>query len=211
MKGDEVARGYDRLAQAYADRFFHELDGKPFDRALLDLFVDEVRGRGRVADVGCGPGHLARYLYERGVDVVGIDLSPAMVRVAKHLSPDISFETGSMLAMMAPDASFAGLAAFYAMVNFSREQVRRALVELRRVLRPGAPLLLSFHLGEELVHLDELLGVAISLDFYFFPRAFIEASLRAAGLEVDLWVERRPYPTEHPSTRAYVWARRPQD
>jgi SAM-dependent methyltransferase len=211
MNGDEVTRGYDSLAQAYAERFFHELDGKPLDRALLDLFVDEVRGRGRVADVGCGPGHLARYLDERGVDVVGIDLSPAMVRVAKDLSPGISFEIGSMLAMTAPDAAFAGVAAFYAIVNLSREEVRSALVELRRVLLPGAPLLFSFHLGDERVHLDELLGVAVSLDFYFFPRTFIEASLRAAGLELDFWVERRPSPTEHPSTRAYVWARRPRD
>lgn len=211
MNGDEVARGYDSLAQAYAERFFHEFDGKPLDRALLDLFVDEVRGRGHVADVGCGPGHLARYLHERGVDVVGIDLSPGMTRLAKQLSPDISFETGSMLAMTALDGSFAGLAAFYAIVHLSRDEVRSALVEFRRVLAPGAPLLLSFHLGDERVHLDELLGVAVSLDFYFFPRPFIEASLRAAGLELDFWVERRPYPTEHPSTRAYVCARRPQD
>jgi SAM-dependent methyltransferase len=198
--------GYDGVARAYADHFFHELDGKPVDRALLDLFAAEVRGRGRVADLGCGPGHLARYLHERGVEVVGIDSSQEMIRVAKQLSPLVPFETGSMLAL--GDASFAGLAAFYAIVNLSNEEVPRAFAEMRRVLAPGAALLLWFHLGDERIHLDELLGVAVSLDFYFFSRSFVESSLRAAGLEIDFWLERRPYPAEHPSTRAYVWARR---
>ena len=139
-----------------------------------------MRGRGRVADPGCGPGQLARYLHERRVEVVGIDLSLEMIR------------------------------AFYAIVNLSNEEVQRAFAEMRRVLAPGAPLLLSFHLGEERIHLDELLGVALSLDFFFFTREFIETSLRAAGFEIDLWLERRPYAAEHPSTRAYVWVRRPR-
>jgi len=38
-------------------------------------------------------------------------------------------------------------------------------------------------------------------------RALVEEALEAAGLEVHAWIERRPYPAEHPSTRAYVLAR----
>jgi SAM-dependent methyltransferase len=208
MKGEEAARAYDAVARAYADKFFHELDGKPVDRALLDLFAAEVRGGGRAADVGCGPGHVARYLSERGVEVVGIDVSPEMVRTAQRLSPGLPFETGSLLGLSAPDASFAGLVAFYAIVNLSRGEVECALRELRRVLLPGAPLLLSFHLGEERLHLEELLGVRLSIDFYFFPRAFVEEALAEAGLAIDFWLERRPYPEEHPSRRCYIWARR---
>jgi SAM-dependent methyltransferase len=206
--GDEVAQGYDRIAEAYADHFFGELDGKPLDRALLDLFVDEVKGRGPVADIGCGPGHLARYLHDRGVDAVGIDLSPAMIRIAKARSPRVPFETGSLFGLPRPDASFAGVAAFYAIVNLSTAEMPRAAAELRRVLMPGAPLLFSFHLGDERVHLDDFMGTPTSLDFYFFTRDFIESSFRSAGFDFDFWLERRPYATEHPSTRCYVWARR---
>lgn len=77
------------------------------------------------------------------------------------------------------------------------------------MLSPGGLLLLSFHLGDERLHVDELLGVPVPLDFYFFPRIFIEVSLREAGFEIEAWLERRPYPTEHPSTRAYALAMRP--
>ena len=206
---NDIAGDYDRAAQAYADHFFHELDDKPLDRRLLDFFIDQVRGRGRVADVGCGPGHVARLLHQRGLDAVGIDLSPQMIEVARQLSPGVPFETGSMLSLPHADRWFAGITAFYAIVHFTPDEVRAAFEQLFRVLMPGAPLLLAFHLGDQRLHVDELLGVQVSLDFVFFPRSVIEPALRAAGFEIDWWTERRAYPSEHPSTRAYVFARRP--
>jgi SAM-dependent methyltransferase len=204
----DVADGYDRVAEAYARHFFHELDAKPIDRALLDVLAAELRGRGPVADLGCGPGHVARYLHERGVDAFGLDLSPGMIDAARRLVPDVPFEVGSMLALPRSDAALAGAVAFYAIVNLRPEEVRGAFVEIARVLEPGAPLLLSFHLGDERIHLEEMLEVKTSLDFFFFQRPFIEGALSEAGLQIVMWMERQPHEQEHPSTRAYVLARK---
>src|SRR5205823_439032 len=63
----DLARTYDRVARAYAEQYFTELERKPFDRQMLDRFAAGVRGRGRVMDLGCGPGHIGRYLAERGL------------------------------------------------------------------------------------------------------------------------------------------------
>src|SRR5439155_15857605 len=82
-----LAAKYDRVAEKYAAAFFDELERKPFDRALLDRFAAAVAGRGRVCDVGCGPGHVGRYLAARGVEVFGLDLSPRMVELARRLNP----------------------------------------------------------------------------------------------------------------------------
>jgi len=87
---------YDPVAEEYAEKFFHELQHKPFDRELLDRFATRVQGLGPVCDLGCGPGQIARYLHERGVDAFGVDLSPAMVEVAQRLNPGIHFEQGDM-------------------------------------------------------------------------------------------------------------------
>jgi predicted TPR repeat methyltransferase len=66
-----VREDYDRLAEEYARRLFDELQHKPFDCELLNRFATEVRGRGDVCDMGCGPGHVARYLRDAGVIVFG--------------------------------------------------------------------------------------------------------------------------------------------
>jgi ubiquinone/menaquinone biosynthesis C-methylase UbiE len=209
--GDDALRdSYDRVAREYADNIYDELAHKPLDRELLDRFAREVSGRGTVCDMGCGPGHIARYLRDLGVgEVFGLDLSQGMLEQARRLNPDIQFRQGDMLALDLPDASLAGIAAFCAIVHFTKEQLPRAFGEMRRVLQPGGLLLLAFHVGEEVVHRDELWSVPVSLDFRFFAIDTVTAALAAAGLAVDEVIQREPYPeVEYPSRRGYVFARR---
>ena len=73
---------YDLVAERYAAEIAGELTHKPLDRGLLDA-VAELAGGGPVADVGCGPGHVAAYLAGRGARTVGLDLSPGMCAVAR--------------------------------------------------------------------------------------------------------------------------------
>jgi 2-polyprenyl-3-methyl-5-hydroxy-6-metoxy-1,4-benzoquinol methylase len=73
---DEITKNtqisYDRLADEYVRRIYDELQHKPLDRQLLDEFAARVKGNGSVCDLGCGPGHVARYLREHGVQVCGL-------------------------------------------------------------------------------------------------------------------------------------------
>ena len=96
---ETIRSDYDRLAREYARHVSGELDYKPLDRQLLDRFSDQVRGKGKVCDLGCGPGHVARYLHQQGVPVFGLDLSPGMVNEARGLNPDIQFSEANMLAL----------------------------------------------------------------------------------------------------------------
>src|SRR6476660_6547825 len=80
---------YDAVAEEYVRRIGRELEGKPFDRTLLDRFADRLAGPGPVWDLGCGPGHVTRYLRARGVTIAGLDLSPALVASARRLDPAI--------------------------------------------------------------------------------------------------------------------------
>jgi SAM-dependent methyltransferase len=201
--------GYDPVAEEYAEKFFHELQHKPFDRALLDRFADRVRGLGPVCDLGCGPGQIARYLHERGVDAFGVDLSPAMIEAAQRLNPGIHFEQGNMQALRAADGAWAGIAAFYSIIHIPRESVVSALRELKRVLKPNGLLLLAFHIGDEVVHLDEWWDKPVALDFVFFSLAEMEGYVREAGFVIEEVLERAPYETvEHPSRRGYIVARK---
>src|SRR5215469_16778772 len=104
-----IRESYDRLADEYARHFANELQNKPFDREQLNRFAAEVAGRGEVCDMGCGPGHIARYLRDAGAKVFGLDLSPRMVDEARRLNPDMNFREGNMLALDLPDAALAGI------------------------------------------------------------------------------------------------------
>jgi SAM-dependent methyltransferase len=206
-----VRESYDRLADEYARQIFNELQQKPLDRKLLSRFAAEIAGSGEVCDMGCGPGHIARYLRDAGTAVFGLDLSPRMLEQARQLNPDISFREGNMMALNLQDGTLAGISAFYAIVNIPNASLPLVFREMKRVLRPGGLLLLAFHTGDEILHEDELWGRPISMDFFLFPPLAIRHHLEAAGLVVDEIIEREPYPpeVEYQSRRAYIFARKP--
>jgi SAM-dependent methyltransferase len=206
---DDVTRSYDAVADEYARRIGDELAHKPLDRDLLDRFAASVAGRGPVCDVGCGPGHVARYLHERGVDVFGLDLSPRMVAVAAAVNPGIDFVVGDVLALEAAEASWSGALAFYSLIHLTGEQIPLALRELGRVLRPTAPLLVAVHEGEETRHIDEWWAEAVSLDTHFFRADWLSERVAGAGFVVEDVLVRPPYVGYEVETqRVYIRAAR---
>lgn len=207
---DEIRTSYDRLAPEYAHRIADELTYKPVDRRLLDRLAEEVGPDGEVCDLGCGPGQVARHLRRAGARVVGIDLSPKMLEEARRLNPDIQFRIGDMFALDVPADSFAGIAAFYAIVNIPEGSLAAVFEEIHRVLKPDGLLLLAFHAGREVIWEERLWDIPITMAFYLFDPATIRGLLKAAGFMVDVVVERGPYApaVEYQSRRAYILARK---
>jgi SAM-dependent methyltransferase len=211
---DGIRRTYDAIAAEYDREIGDELDHKPVDRALLAALVELV-GTGRLADVGCGPGHVTRYLATLHDDVVGIDLSPAMVEIARRHAPGLSFEVGSMLELPVPDGSWAGVVALYSVIHLSTEERRTAFAELGRTLRPGGHLLLSFHVsGPDLPagssnHLTTWFGHDVDVVAHFLEPDAVAADLAGAGFVISASTLREPVEGhEYPSRRCYLLARR---
>jgi len=200
---------YDRIAENFAAEFSGELERKPFDRELLDQFSETVRTHGLVCEIGCGPGQIARYLHDRGVNMCGIDLSPEMIKFARQLNPNISFEPGNMLELDVPDASLTGIISFYAVIHLERQDVTRALEQMYWALKPDGKLLISFHGGQGQLHRDEWYGRPVSIDVNLFETDEMSGYLTAAGFEIERIVEREPYDFEYPTRRVYAFARKP--
>jgi len=203
----ELIASYDEVAEEYVRRIAGELEHKPFDRELLDRYAAMFDANDTVCDMGCGPAHVARYLHERGVQVIGIDLSAEMVQQARRLNPELDIHQGDMLSLDVPDESWAGIVTFYSMIHIPRASVTRALSELGRCLRPDGRLLMSFHIGDEVMHLEELWGHPVKMDFIFFRTDEMLGYLGEAGFDVEETLERDPYPdVEYPSRRSYILA-----
>lgn len=204
------AASYDQVAEEYARRIYDELQHKPLDRQLLDRLVKRVGKLGPICDLGCGPGHVAAYLHSQGAEVLGVDLSPRMVAVARRLNPTIKFQQGDMLELPFADEAWGGIAVFYSIIHIAREAVVNALLECKRLLKPGGVLLVAFHIGGQTVHLDEWWGQPVDVDFNFFQPEEMVAYLQQAGFAATETTIREPYPdVEHQSQRAYIFAQGP--
>ena len=133
-----------------------------------------------------------------------------MIERARRLNPGIEFQQGNMFALEIADRTFAGITAFYALVNIPRIEVGRALREMHRLLKPGGLLFLAFHVGDDVLDREEMWDVKVSLDFYFFRSNEMTGYLKSADFEIEEIIERDPYPeaVEHQSRRSYIFARK---
>ena len=201
---------YDAVASEYTLKFQDEMDYKPFDRGCLDRLIREVNGLGPICDLGCGPGQISRYLHSQGADTLGVDLSPQMVLEASGCNPSITYHQGDLLALPDPDESWGGIAAFYSIIHIPRKNVVDALREMRRVLKIGGVLLITFHIGDEIRHLDEWWEKKVNLDFIFYQPREMETWLKMAGFELTETLVRDPNPKVEVATRrAYIFAKKP--
>ncbi|HVH69954.1 MAG TPA: methyltransferase domain-containing protein [Candidatus Dormibacteraeota bacterium] len=208
QKLSDYQSSYDRIAEEYATRIAGELAHKPLDRMLLDEFAVRLKGAGRVCELGCGPGHVARYSHDRVVDIFGIDLSPGMLEQARKLNAAIEFQQGNMLALDVENGAWAAIVAFYSIVHIPKADILQAFREMFRALKPGGLLFLAFHIGVEVLHEEDCWGHQVSLDVVFYSRKEVEHYLRLAGFAIEDSLERNPYApeVEYQSRRAYIRA-----
>ncbi|WP_287373585.1 class I SAM-dependent methyltransferase [Prosthecochloris sp.] len=207
---NKVERLYDTVAREYAEAFCGEHEEKPKDREILYRFSQEIGGNEPVWDFGCGPGQTTAYLKNLGVEISGLDLSEEILKQAKAIHPEIHFRKGNILELEFESNSIAGIVAFYAIVHLTEKQVGTVFREVFRVLLPGGTFLLTYHIGDETIHLDEFLGMKVDGDFMFFKTDFIFGCLKDRGFEEIEIIEREPYSgVEYESRRAYVFAKKP--
>lgn len=115
---------------------------------ILDALPDDLQGM-RILDAGCGTGAMCAELASRGADVVGVDISPELIRIAEQrvqLSANVSFVAGDML-----DASLGAFDAVVAMDSLIYYDVPDLCAALDRLdaprvlftIAPRTPLLMA--------------------------------------------------------------------
>jgi S-adenosylmethionine-dependent methyltransferase len=145
-----VRRYYDECVDSEWNRLrdaYHRLELESTCRLIDEYFP----ARGRVADVGGGPGRYAIELARRGYRVSLVDLSQNAISFAKRKLEELGLEAETLVRADARDLSCLETAAFDGalllgpLYHLVEEEARReALSELHRILKPGAPGIVGF-------------------------------------------------------------------
>jgi ubiquinone/menaquinone biosynthesis C-methylase UbiE len=138
---NSVQRQFTPVAANYATSAVHV--GGPDLTAILDAAA--LRGDERVLDAGCGAGHTALAFAPRVAEVVGLDLTEAMLAQGRKLArqqerTNITFQRGDVEKLAFDDASFDLVTSRYSAHHYPHPLA--ALREFARVLKPGGSLLL---------------------------------------------------------------------
>ena len=131
---------YDGVAEHY-DEVFADIRVRHDEVRWLRARLQEIGGRPRVLDIGCGNGSLLALLAPRIEQGVGLDASPAMIERARLRAaalPHLRFETVDGPRLPLEDAC---IDVAISMLSFRYLDWDPLLAELRRVLRPSGHLL----------------------------------------------------------------------
>jgi ubiquinone/menaquinone biosynthesis C-methylase UbiE len=209
---DSVRSAYDTVAADYSEQNRSALMAKPFDRAVLVAFAELVTlgSLGRVADLGCGPGHVTAFLHGQGLNVFGVDISSQMVALAKKDYPAMPFLVGTIRELTLENATLGGITSWYSIIHTPPAQLPATFDEFSRVLVEGGYLALAFQVGNEKMHIERGYGHSVSLDVYRLDPDETSDLLASAGLIVQACLVRQPEVSEK-VPQAYLLAKKVQD
>jgi ubiquinone/menaquinone biosynthesis C-methylase UbiE len=192
------AAAFDRIGERYDDAFPH----KSGQIIATQWVVDRLAPGARVLDVGCGSGvPTAGMLAESGLDVVGIDVSTEMLRLARRNVPSARFVKMDVLELDDSLGRFDAVVAFFSLLMLRRADIPGVLRSMRSVLRPGGVVAIGMVEGDfdyvSLPFLGEEMGVTA------YPLRDLEATVRGQGLDVrEIDVEEfEPASSELPAER----------
>lgn len=206
-----VREGWDAVATAYAALLPDMTIEAPLDRSVLSAFVQLTReaGHGPVADIGCGAGRLTFHLAKQELRVVGLDLSPAMVKAARSTHPTLPFAAADAAALPLRPRVLAGLVAWYSLINLPPSLMPAVLAEFARVTQVGAPLLLAFQSGQgEPVEWASRYGPPVTMTYFRHRREDVIDDLVAAGFALYACVHREPVLAHETTPQTFVLATR---
>lgn len=153
--------------------------------ASLERFIHMVPPKAKILDVGCGSGRDAKILSERGLQVVGIDFSDNMIKIAKEQAPLAEFHQMDMEALTFPKQSFDGVWAACSLLHLTKQAMPQVLSDIHALLKPEGVFYLTLKKGTGEVFEEDRRYGAHKKFWAYYEEDEIRALLKNALFAVD--------------------------
>lgn len=209
LVNSKTRRAYDLAAERYHELFHDELNTKEYDRAFLDRFASHFNKDSLVCDAGCGPSaHIGRYLFEKGIPVVGVDIAERCIELARQYNPGMVFQLGDMRSLPFGGETVDGVIAYYSIIDTPKKCVPGLFQEFHRVLTPGGRLLVTVKAGDAEGYVTELLGIETEIYVSLFTQDEIRGYYEVGRFVIESLEQRNPYPEEISVDRIFAVGRK---
>ncbi len=113
----KTRNAYNLAAEKYHSLFHNEMNEKEYDRKRLDNFAAKFIPGALICDAGGGPSaHIGRYLFDKGMNVIGVDISDRCIEMATDFNPGMEFSCEDIANMSFDQGSFDGIISYYSCI-----------------------------------------------------------------------------------------------
>jgi len=195
---------YNKIADKYHELFRNELEEKPFDREYLDKFANCFNPNSKIVDAGCGPtAHIGRYLFDKGLNVSGIDISERCIEIASEYNPRMDFLCTDVLDWKPKKNSIDGIISYYSIIFTPKTDVYKLFQVFNSALKPNSKFLVVVKKGEFEGYQEEVLGIKVNSYLAEYQENEIEKIVKQNGFKIDELITRKPYEYEIKNERIY--------
>ena len=175
-----VIDDYNDIAIEYSEEF----DNDTSDNKYIDKFLQCLNGK-KILDVGCGTGRDCKYIEQKGYDVIGIDISKEMLKIAKEKYPKGKFAIMDMTNIDYPDNTFDGIMANCSLFHIPEELLSQTIESFKRVLKNNGKLFLILQEGNESKMVEEPYRHGVYVYMNYFSKKNIEQLLEEHNFKID--------------------------
>lgn len=181
----QTIQTYNKMAKEYDEETIDFWNR--FPRTFFDAFSELTKGK--VLDVGSGPGRDGLLLKERGFDVTCLDASEAMIDLCKEKG--LTAIVGDFMQMPFEDKTFNGVWAYTSLLHVPKAEARQSFAEITRVLKDNGILGLGLIEGDVELY-RESSGIGMPRWFSFYQKSEIEELLKECGFDILYFEKFKP-------------------
>ncbi|MBR7172780.1 MAG: class I SAM-dependent methyltransferase [Clostridia bacterium] len=175
---------------AIAKQYYELYKDDKSDLSYFDEFLSTCEKK--VLDLGCGMGHYSKYMKSKGFDVVGVDFSKQMIKIAKKTCPKTKFHVADICDLkVLKKEKFDGVVLAYVIQHLSKAEVEHVIKNLDKNLNPSAKMLLFVREGDQVLTEEEPIDTSFQYIINEYTQKEITELLNKYGWNVT-FAQKKP-------------------